>query len=196
MSGQDAAAAVGSGHRHVGLRETADLPMTSIMVVFMMVSGTVVAFGLIAGGAWWMVRAGIEGGDLPGDAASRLTIGADGRPLISVRNPSNNPVMVGAHVRAESRFAIRNLTPSLVVRPARRLERRGGVGWTDTILGTVSPGVETTWPVPVVGGRTRLLVAIGQSEGRLRIHDHLVRPPEISVDIQDGPRGSGLSPSA
>jgi hypothetical protein len=124
-------------------------------------------WALIAVWAGWLVRLGLEGGDRPGDALSRIS--ADGQWLV-VTNPGPVAVIVGVRRHRRRRLAA-TWTPSLVVRAAHRHER--GVSWSDAVVGAVAPGTEWRWPVPPVGTPSCLRVAIGQPGGRLRIHDHL-----------------------
>jgi hypothetical protein len=144
-----------------------------VVVLFVCLAGLTPVVGF----AWWMFELGRDAGDRPGDATSRVGAGTGGYLWLSVANHSLTPVVVGAHTRDERPFASLFQAPALVVRPARRHERRQAANWSETVLGAVAPGAEMRWPVPAVVARTRLVVALGQSGDRLRIHDHLLVSP-------------------
>ena len=139
--------------------------MTEAVVVGVALGAIIV----VAAFGWSLVRLGCDGGDRPGDATSRIS--ADGRWLV-VTNRASTPVVVGVRVRRPPHLAALTVRPALVVRPARRYER--GPTWSAGTIGAVAPGRELRWPVPAPMTRYRLEVAIGQTGGRLRVHDHLV----------------------
>ena len=164
---------------------TANLVSTSLLSETGLLAAVIGGWALIAVWAGWLVRLGLEGGDRPGDAVSRIT--ADGQWLV-ITNPGPVPVIVGVRRHRRRRLAA-TLTPSLVVRATRRHER--GVAWSDAVVGAVAPGTESRWPVPPEATPSCLRVAIGQPGGRLRIHDH--RSP-IVPDRRRHPAAGPASP--
>ncbi|HUN31883.1 MAG TPA: hypothetical protein VMU95_07665 [Trebonia sp.] len=135
---------------------------------------------LALAGLAWLVRAGFRQGDRPLDAKISAQLQDAGqpdepRPVIAaaVDNPSGAAVMVGLAARPSRIPAL--LSPGGISVPTLTSRRALRAGAYETV--GVVPAYGTarfTVPVTATGSRYRLVAAIGQSGGRLRLHRILV----------------------
>jgi hypothetical protein len=132
--------------------------------------------GLALAGLGWLVRTGFRQGDRPLDAKISVQLQDAGQPdeprpviVAAVDNPSGAAVMVGLAARP-SKVAVL-LSPGGISVPALTSRRGLRAGAYETV-GVVPAGGTARFTVPVTatGRRYRLVAAIGQSGGRLRLH--------------------------
>lgn len=134
-------------------------------------------------GLFLLVEIGIRNGDRPGDvrvSAEPWTSGQpdERRPVVIARieNPSAAPVVAGLSARRARIPA--GLAPGGVTVPLRTTRRGLRAGDYDTV-GVVPASGTARFTVPVerAARRYRLTAAVGQRDGRLRLHRIVVTAP-------------------
>jgi len=135
---------------------------------------------LALAGLGWLVRVGYRQGDRPLDARVSASLRDAGQPdeprpviIAAVDNPSGTAVMVGLAARPSRIPAL--LSPGGISVPALTSRRGLRASAYDTVGVVPARGTARfTVPVTTTGRRYRLVAAIGQSGGRLRLHRILV----------------------
>ncbi|HTU74027.1 MAG TPA: hypothetical protein VMG38_10970 [Trebonia sp.] len=132
--------------------------------------------GLALAGLGWLAVAGFRHGDRPLDARVSAELRDSGQPdeprpvvVAAIENPSGAAVLVGLAARPSRLPAL--LKPGSVAVPALTSRRGLRAGAFETV--SVVPAratVRLTVPVSATGRRYRLVAAIGQPGGRLRLH--------------------------
>jgi hypothetical protein len=124
----------------------------------------------------FLVTAGLRAGDRPEDVTVTAAVAATAQPdgvlpvvVATARNPGASAVLVGLSVyrRRLPTWMTGGVTvtvPRRTLRGRSRLDRQA-------VLGVVDAGQVAQWRVPVPAGarRCRLVAAIGQRDGRLRL---------------------------
>lgn len=133
--------------------------------------------------SFFLVTGGLRAGDRPEDvavaAAMAETVQPDGvLPVVvaTARNPGDTPVLVGFSVHR--RWLPTWMTGGVTVTVPRRTLRRRTRCDRQAVLGVVDAGEVAQWrvPAPARARRCRLLAAIGQPDGRLRLVSLAVAP--------------------
>jgi hypothetical protein len=132
--------------------------------------------GLALAGLGWLVHLGFRHGDRPLDARVSTELRDSGQPdeprpvvVAAIDNPSGAAVMVGLAARPSRIPAV--LSPGGISVPALTSRRGLRAGAFETVGVVPARGtVRLTVPVTAAGRRYRLLVAVGQPGGRLRLH--------------------------
>lgn len=132
--------------------------------------------GLALAGLGQLVRTGLRHGDRRLDARVSAALRDSGQPdeprpvvIAAIENPSGAAVMVGLAARP-SRVPVL-ISPGGVSVPGRTARRGLRAGAYETVGVVPAHGaVRFTVPVAAAGRRYRLVAAIGQSGGRLRLH--------------------------
>jgi hypothetical protein len=155
-----------------------------------------IAFAVLAA-LCWHAAAGFRDGDRSADATVTALLRGSGQPdeprpviIATIRNPSAKPVLAGLSVR-------RTLVPKWVydgphvtvpLWTARRALRPTGY---DTI-GVVPARGSARFPVPAAEQARRYLLtaAIGQADGRLRLHRLHVAGPHWAAPALGSPHGA------
>jgi hypothetical protein len=131
---------------------------------------------LALAGLGWLVLLGFRHGDRPPDATVSAVLRDCGQPdeprpvvVVAIDNPSSVAVMVGLAARPSRIPAL--LSPGGVAVPALTARRGLRAGAYETV-GVIHArgGVRFTVPVTATGRSYRLVAAIGQCGGRLRVH--------------------------
>jgi hypothetical protein len=139
----------------------------------------------------WRAAAGLRDGDRPGDAKVSALLRESGQPdeprpvvIVTVRNPSDKPVLAGLSARRTVVPALLRCGPSVTVptRTARRSLRPTAYA----TIGVVPPHASARFPVAVRGQARRCLLtaAIGQADGRLRLHRLHVAGPHSAAHTE------------
>jgi hypothetical protein len=132
--------------------------------------------GLALAGLGWLTLLGFRHGDRPLDAKVSAQLRDSGQPdeprpvvVAAINNSSGAAVMVGLAARPSQIPAL--LSPGSISVPSLTARRALRAGAYETV-GVVPPHRTAGFAVPVTatGRRYRLVAAIGQSGGRLRLH--------------------------
>jgi hypothetical protein len=131
---------------------------------------------LALAGLFLLVEIGIRDGDRPGDSTVSAELWTSGRPdesrpllVAAICNPSATPLLAGLSAR-------RMLRPDWLALPTTtvpfRTTRRGLRADAYDVVGMVPAGGTARFTVPVAraGARYWLTAAVGQRDGRLRVH--------------------------
>jgi hypothetical protein len=136
----------------------------------------------------WRAAAGLRDGDRPGDAKVSALLRKSGQPdeprpvvIVTVRNPSDKPVLAGLSARRTLVPALLRCGPSVTV--PNRTARRSLRATAYATIGVVPARASARFPVAVSGQARRYLLtaAIGQAGGRLRVHRLQVPGPHSAA---------------
>jgi hypothetical protein len=157
-----------------------------MLAVFSLTAGAL-AFG------WWVFSR--NDADQAGDARSSVTAGTDGTMTVVVANPASEPVVVTACARPAGR--LRLFGRAQIHRARTQQERRSSSRASRQLLGSVPPGGEATWTV--VGDAStrpvcRVVLSLYQPNGRVRVHESVVRTEPGLVDVGEIGRRSFARP--
>lgn len=145
-----------------------------------------IAFAVLAA-LCWHAAAGFRDGDRPADATVTALLRGSGQPdeprpvvIATIRNPSEKPVLAGLSVR-------RTLAPTWLhgkqVTVPLRTARRGLRPTRYATIGVVPARASARFPVPARQQARHYLLtaAVGQADGRLRLHRLHVTGPHSAA---------------
>jgi hypothetical protein len=148
--------------------------------------------GVFAAGLVVAIAASMEGwrrGDRPGDVTVSAVMSRFQHPemlcpaaVVTVRNPSSVPVLVGLTSRRS--WAPSWLLPDPLIVRVPLLTTRGRVlPGRQAVVGVLAAGDAGRWLVPVPRGRIarRVVAVAGQAGGRLRVLARLIEPDPAAV---------------
>ena len=145
----------------------------------------------------FMYLTGTRAGDRPEDATVQVQEGRvieHGNPsraaLVTVSNPSNTAIVVGLSERHLGRKASAFRMPLTVTVPWWRTDRAQLLPSSQSKVGIVEPRATQQWVVPVADGNQplRVVVVVGQTGGRLRVHDRVLTSQRQHGDEPANPR--------
>jgi len=127
-------------------------------------------------GLFLLAEVGTRNGDHPGDARITAEIWTSGQPdesrpvlVVEIRNPSSTPLLAGLSAR---RMSMPGWLAGASVAVPSRTSRRGLRADAYDTVGIVPASETARFTVSVArpGSRYRLTAAVGQRDGRLRVH--------------------------